>query len=56
MRAALPLVPALADDLVAGDDDSADDRVRMRRAATVLGELERALQEACLHVLILGRA
>src|SRR5262249_31504026 len=49
VRAALPLVPALADDLVAGDDHRADDRIRMRRAAAVLRELDGALQEADLH-------
>ncbi len=56
VRAALPLVPALAGDLVAGDHHRSDDRVRVRRPATVLGKLERALQEGVLHVLILGRA
>ena len=44
VRPALPLVPALADDLAVAHDDRADDRVRMRRSAPSLGELERPLQ------------
>ena len=44
VRPALPLVPPLADDLAVAHDDRADDRVRMRRAAPALGELERPLQ------------
>ena len=38
------LVPALPHGLASGDDDRADDRVRVRRAATSLGELERPLK------------
>ncbi len=49
VRAALSLVPAFADDLTVGDDDRADDRIRVRRAAAVLRELDGALQEAGLH-------
>ena len=49
VRPALALVPALADDLVSGDHDGADDRVRMGRPAPALGELERSLQEPWLH-------
>ena len=49
VRLSPPLVPALSDDLVPGDDDSPDDRVRMCRAAAALGELECALQEPWLH-------
>ena len=44
VRPARALVPALADDLAVADDDGADDRVRVRRAAAALGELERALE------------
>ena len=44
VRAALPLVPALADDLAVPDDDRADDRVRVRRPPPALRELERALE------------
>src|SRR5581483_8007822 len=50
VRAALPLVPAFADDVAARrDDDGADDGVRPRRAAPALGELERALQVPLRH-------
>ena len=49
VRPALPFVPALADDLAVGDDNRPDDRIRVRRAATLLGELERALQPIRLH-------
>jgi hypothetical protein len=38
VRLPLPLVPPLADHLVPGHDDRADDRVRMRRPAAALGE------------------
>ena len=41
VRAALPLVPALADDLAVAHEHGADDRIRMCRAAPSLGELER---------------
>ena len=44
VRPALPLVPPFADDLAVAHDDRADHRVRMRRAAPALGELERPLQ------------
>ena len=44
VRAALALVPALADDVAAGDDDRADDRIRPSRAAPALGELDRPLE------------
>ncbi len=51
VRPAGPLVPALADNLAVGDDDRADDRVRMRRSAPTLGELERMLEVvAVAHV------
>ncbi len=53
MRLALALVPALADDLVPGDDDGPDDRVRMGRPATALGELECAFEEPGSMALIL---
>jgi hypothetical protein len=49
VRPALALVPALSDDLVAGDTTCAHDRIGMRRAASMLGELERPLQEPSLH-------
>jgi hypothetical protein len=54
VRTALSLVPTLADDVTVGDDDCPDDRVRMGRPATVLGELQRAFEEARIHALILG--
>ena len=44
VRPALPLVPALADDLVATRDDGSDDRVRVRRPTPALGELDGALE------------
>src|SRR5262245_5700079 len=44
VRPALPLVPAFADDGSAADDDRSDDRVRMRRPAPALGELDGALE------------
>src|SRR5207253_11474322 len=46
LRVGLPfaLVPALADDLAAADDDRADHGIRVRRAAPSLGDLERSLQ------------
>ena len=46
VRPARPLVPALAHDLAVAHDDGADERVRVRRAASALGELERALEVA----------
>jgi hypothetical protein len=49
MRAALSLVPALAHDLVAGDDDRTHDRVRTRRATALLRELDGTIQEAGPH-------
>ena len=42
MRAAVLVVPALADDVAVVDDDRADDLVRMRRPAAALGKLDRA--------------
>ena len=44
MRFAFALVPALADNLAVAHDDSSDDRVRIRRAAAALRELERAFE------------
>ena len=45
VRPARPLVPALSDDLSSrGDDDGADARVRRRRIAPLLGELEDPLE------------
>ena len=44
MWPARPLVPAFADDFVAARDDRSDDRVRMRRPSTALGELDGALE------------
>jgi hypothetical protein len=38
-------MPAFAHDLAVADDDGAHHRVRMRRPAASLGELERALEE-----------
>src|SRR5439155_8676865 len=48
MRLALPLVPALADDLTVLHEHGPDDRVRLGRPAPALGELERPLEEAHL--------
>src|SRR5207247_5741321 len=45
VRAPFALVPALADDLAVADDDGADDRVRVRRPASALRELDRPLEE-----------
>ena len=53
VRAAGALVPALPDSTAVLDDDRADDGVRMGRAATALGELERPL-EMLVHAVILG--
>jgi hypothetical protein len=47
--ASFPLVPALAHDLTAGNDHSADDRVRVRRVAPALCELDRTLEELDIH-------
>ena len=44
VRLAAALVPALADDLAVAHDDGADERIRIRRPAPALGELERALR------------
>ena len=44
VRAAGPLVPALAHDLAVADEHRADDRIRGRRPASPLGELERPLE------------
>src|SRR5204863_8715154 len=44
VRLALPLVPALADDLVITDENSADDGVRLRRPAPAFSELEGPLE------------
>jgi hypothetical protein len=38
-------MPAFAHDLAGADDDGANHRIRMRRPATSLAELERALEE-----------
>jgi hypothetical protein len=40
----LPFVPAFADDLAVPNDDGADDRIRVRRPAPALRELERTLE------------
>src|SRR4051812_29033743 len=45
VRLAGPLVPALADDLVAVGDDRTDDGVRVRREAAALGQLERPVEQ-----------
>ena len=37
-----PLVPSFADDLVAGDDDTADHRIGVRRIETARRQLQRA--------------
>ena len=51
VRAAVPLVPALADDLAVADDDGADDGFGYASSAAALGQLERPLEahscEAC---------
>ena len=44
VRPARPLVPSLPHDLAVTDDDGADERVRMRRPAAALRELERPLE------------
>jgi streptomycin 6-kinase len=49
VRSSLPFVPPLADDLAVGHHDRTDDRIWVCRAAAVLGELDRALQEADVH-------
>jgi hypothetical protein len=45
MRLAGTLVPALADDLAALGDDAADRRVRRRRIAPTLRQLDRSSHE-----------
>ena len=45
MALARPHVPALAEHLAVAHDHAADDRVRARRAAAPLGELERPLEQ-----------
>jgi hypothetical protein len=53
VRASPALVPAFADDHVAGDDDRADHRVRMRRPSPLLCELERTFEMRGVHETIL---
>ena len=50
VRLALPLVPPLADQLAAADDDRTYGRVRMRRPSPPLCELDRTLKEVRVHV------
>ena len=44
MRLPFALVPTLAHHLAVADDDRPHDRIRMRRAASALRELERTFQ------------
>jgi hypothetical protein len=44
VRASLPLVPPLPDDLAVSDDDRADHRVRVGASSAVVSELESSFE------------